>query len=139
MKLFENCLPFDESTDLIVPVDGLKLPAMSETPSTDRWVNLITKEAIEQKNALAVSKDSGESKPAGTLKTFLVLAQKNMELNPLLTSFWFETIKDHWLLYFYPEIYFHHFATKFSVVPDPSSIGYHPFCPPVVHVYVSTS
>jgi len=52
-------------------------------------------------------------------------------------------VKNAWMKYFYPKIYKKYVgpssdpnSPKNIEKIDPDSIGYHPFCPPAIHVFL---
>jgi hypothetical protein len=85
--------------------------------ATERWLVLITK-------------DGNDGKGTGTVKAFFNGMQKAIESNPAFAVYWFDLLTRTWLRYFYPVIY----ARYHADLKNPLDIGYHPYCPPPVHV-----
>lgn len=90
------------------------MPTFVETPKTERWTIIITKEATEAKTEFST-------------KNWIQPVQKIIETNPATTQFWFETLIKGLFRYFYP------FIASEAILHVPQA-GYFPYCPPILHV-----
>ena len=119
--MFECSFSLQELADDVPWLTLKNSPPFIDGPPADRW-------------AMLLSKENTELKPTGTVKGYFSILQKMIESNSGTALFWIELLKRSWLKYFYPEIYASNIASDAHF--DPAAIGYHPFCPPMVHVLI---
>lgn len=114
--LFTTILPFKLLEDEKVPIQFKDLPMFCESTKTDHWVIIIAKDSQENAEELKIN-------------VCIRKVQKIIKNNPTTSVFWFEIMANSWLKYLYPLIYY-----KIWPIPQAQNIGYHPFCPPFLHV-----
>ena len=85
----------------------------------------------------ALPKNQADMKGADLLKEYYTVLIEAVKGDPGSFNWIMDVIKRYWLIYFYPKIYSKHVLSAdkpFVEKIDPDSAGYHPHCPPLVHV-----
>jgi len=85
-----------------------------------------------------------EVKVADLLKEYQDIILNTVKNDPQSFSFILDLIKNYWLIYFYPKVYPKYILPAhkaFIEGIDPETVGYHPYCSPLVHVilYITNS
>ena len=101
-----------------------KVPILPDLPINERW-------------AQSISKEPNDPKGAGLIQNYFQVMQLFLSADTETSVFWLELMKNSWFKYLYPKIYAKLILSgniDAASTADPNVIGYHPLCPPVVHV-----
>jgi hypothetical protein len=119
--MFESSLAYKDAIDESLIVRPLSVPTCSEQAVSERWV-------------LAMARNLPDVRNPGSIRGFLQTLRKTMEDCPTQASFWLPLLCKRWLKYFYPVAYAKNISLGLTESFDPQTVGFHPFCPPIVHV-----
>jgi len=120
INLFAICLPYKTYESEKVPIVCKEVPKYNETPITDKWVLIISKESW-----------GAEALEELKINECVTEVYKLMKKNPPTSIFWFDLMVKSWMQYFYPEIYMNAWTT---IEKPKEAIGFYPYCPPTLHV-----